>query len=46
MRKLMDEQIFFSVAQFQAREGRNAIDIRASQPFRHAKCYHAHGNDT
>src|SRR5687767_2075366 len=41
MGKLMDEQIFFRVAQLEARERRNAIDIGACQPFRHAKCYHA-----
>ena len=36
----MYEEIFFSVAQIETRKHRDAIDIRACQPLRHAKCYH------
>src|SRR5688572_30915553 len=37
----MHEQIFFGIAQFEARQPGNAVDIIASQAIRHAKCYHA-----
>ena len=41
VRQLLHEQIFLGVAQFEARERGDAIDVGACQPFRHAKCYHA-----
>jgi MEMO1 family protein len=41
MRQLLYEEIFFGVAQIEARERGDTIHIAACQPFRHAKCYHA-----
>ena len=37
----MYEEVFLGLAQLEARERCDAIDIGACQPFRHAKCYHA-----
>lgn len=41
VRQLVDETVFFGVAQFEARERGDPIHVGAREPLWHARCYHA-----